>query len=127
MNSTNALLEKWQYLSAHIGFPPPSSSSSVNPPMITAHPQNMFNVIPGTNAAFTVNATGLRLNYTWKLGNGSTLPSDDRFVPNDILLTIQNVQSSDVGSYCCEVSNAAGSVTSKSASLTLSELCIHGT
>ena len=90
--------------------------------MINTHPQDMLNVIPGTNATFTVTATGLRLNYTWKLGNGSRLPSGDRFVPNDKMLTIQNVQPSDIGSYCCEVSNAAGSVTSNSASLILSEL-----
>ena len=93
--------------------------------MINTHPQDMLNVIPGTNATFTVTATGLRLNYTWKLGNRTTLPSDDRLVPNDKMLTVQNVRPSDIGSYCCEVSNAAGSVTSNSASLTLSELYLH--
>ena len=40
------------------------------------------------------------------------------------MLTIQNVMSSDAGSYSCVVSNAAGNDTSNSARLTLSELYI---
>jgi len=72
---------------------------------------------------FTVTASGLRLNYTW-MQDGSALPSDSRFVAANEMLTIQNVMPSDVGSYSCVVSNAAGNDTSNSARLTLSELCI---
>ena len=90
--------------------------------MITIHPQDELNVTLGNCAMFTVIATGSS-TYTWK-HNGSTLPSDDRFQPDNNLLTIQNVQPSDVGSYCCVVSNAVGSITSNSASLALSELYI---
>ena len=82
----------------------------------------MLNVIPGNNAVFTVTASGLRLTYTW-MQNGSALPSDGRFVAVNEMLTIQNVMPSDVGSYSCVVSNAAGNDTSDPASLTLSELC----
>ena len=67
-----------------------------------------------------VTASGLRLTYTW-LQNGSALPSDGRFVTANEMLTIQNVMPSDVGSYSCLVSNAAGNDTSDPARLTLSE------
>ena len=90
--------------------------------MITRHPHNKLNIIPGTSVKFTVTAAGSN-TYTWKQ-NGSTLPSDDRFVTANEMLTIQNVQPSDVGSYCCVVCNAVGSITSNSASLALSELYI---
>ena len=70
---------------------------------------------------FTVSASGLRLNYTW-LQNGSALPSDSRFVTANEMLTIRNVMPSDVGTYSCVVSNAAGNDTSDPARLTLSEL-----
>ena len=81
----------------------------------------MFNIIPGNNAVFTVAASGLRLTYTW-MQNGSALPSDRRFMPVNEMLTIQNVNVSDVGDYSCLVSNVAGNVTSNAARLTLSEL-----
>ena len=68
-------------------------------------------------------ASGLRLTYTW-LQNGGALPNGGRFVTANEMLTIQNVMSSDAGSYSCVVSNAAGNDTSNSARLTLSELCI---
>ena len=54
--------------------------------------------------------------------NGSPLHSDGRFVAADEMLTIQDVNVSDVGNYHCLVSNAAGNVTSNPARLTLSEL-----
>ena len=57
--------------------------------------------------------------------NGSTLPSDGRFMTANEMLTIQNVSVSDVGNYSCLVSNAAGSDTSDPARLTLSELCVQ--
>ena len=72
---------------------------------------------------FTVTASGLRLTYTW-LQNGTALPSVGRFMAANEMLTIQNVMPSDVGSYSCVVSNAAGNDTSNSARLTLGELCI---
>ena len=91
----------------------------VYPPMITRHPQNNINIIPGTSVTFTVTAAGSNI-YTWKQ-NGNLLPSCDRFVTANETLTIQNVQPSDAGSYCCVVSNDVGSTTSNSATLALSE------
>ena len=70
---------------------------------------------------FSVTATGLRLVYTWEQGDGSALPSNSRFVTDDGMLTVQNVTTSDPNSYRCVVSNAAGSVSSRSATFTLCE------
>lgn len=108
-----------------IHFNPTPPLLTVDPPTIATQPQGMLNVIPGSNATFMVAATGLRLNYTWKQRDGSALLRCDKFVPNNEALTIRNVLPPDVGSYCCVVSNTAGSVTSNSASLTLSELYIY--
>ena len=109
--------------SSPVPLPPsPSSSSAVDPPMIIEHPQDMFNVTPGTNATFTVVASGPRLNYTWMYGNGKPL-SNRRYVTVNGTLTIPIVQQSDTGSYRCLVTNEAGSDTSRSANLTLSKLC----
>ena len=96
---------------------------AVDPPRITTQPQDMLNIIPGNNTVFTVTASGLRLTHTW-MQNGSPLPSDSRFVAVNEMLTIQNVNVSDVGDYSCLVSNVAGNVTSITARLTLSELVL---
>ena len=93
----------------------------MDPPTIITDPLDILSVIPGHNVTFSVTATGLKLVYTWEQGDGSTLPSDSRFVINDESLTIQNVMISDPNSYRCVVSNAAGSVTSSSANFTLCE------
>ena len=103
--------------------PSHSSSSAVDPPMIIKHPQDMFNVTPGTNAIFTVVAIGLRLNYTWTEGDGKPLSSNRRYVTVNGTLTIPIVEQSDTGSYRCLVTNEAGNATSRSANLTLSKLC----
>jgi len=93
----------------------------VDPPTIVTNPQDVLNVIPGHSVVFSAMAAGLRLVYTWEQGDGSALPSDNRFVTNNEMLTIQNVMISDPNSYRCVVSNAAGSVNSSSATFTLSE------
>ena len=100
-----------------VSFPPPA----VDPPTIITDPQDILSVIPGHNVTFSVTATGLRLVYTWEQGNGSALPNNSRIVINDNILTIQNVTTSDPNSYRCVVSNAAGSVSSRSATFTLCE------
>lgn len=94
---------------------------AVNPPTIVTDPQDVFNVIPGHNVTFTVVAAGLRLAYTWQLGDGSALPNNSRFIANDEMLTIQDVMLSDPNSYRCVVINAVDNATSNSANFTLSE------
>ena len=83
----------------------------------------MLNVTPGTNATFTVIASGLRLTYTWMEGDGEALANNRGYVMVDGTLTIPIVSRSDAGSFHCLVSNAAGNVTSQSVNLTLGKLC----
>ena len=106
-------------ISLSLSLPTSLSTAVDDLPIITTQPQNQRNVIPGSNVTFSVNATGLNLTYSWEEGDGSALPSDSRFVPNNETLSIQNVMPSDVGSYRCVVSNDAGSDTSIAANLTL--------
>ena len=47
------------------------------------------------------------MSENWQSCNGADTPT----------LTIQNVQKSNEGSYCCVISNCAGSETSKPAKL----------
>ena len=93
----------------------------MDPPKIVTDPQDILDIIPGRNVIFSVIVTGLRLVYTWEQGDGSALPSDNRFVTDNEMLTIQNVMISHPNSYRCVVSNAAGNVNSSSATFTLSE------
>ncbi len=85
---------------------------SVNlPPSITTPPQNLAAII-GSNATFTVVATGTApLNYQWRFNtadiSGATGTS----------FTRTNAQPGDAGNYLVVVTNIAGSVTSSNAVL----------
>ncbi len=86
---------------------------TVAPPTITVQPQSLT-VACQTNATFTVAATGdTPLSYQWRKETsiiaGATTSS----------LTISNVQCADQANYSVIVSNAAGSLTSDPAALTL--------
>ena len=60
------------------------------------------------------------MGYQWQWNPGKEGVSDD-WQPcsgaDTATLTIQNVQNSSEGSYCCVISNCAGSQTSKPANL----------
>ena len=99
----------------------PSHPPAVDLPTIITDPQNVFSVIPGRNVTFSVTAVGVRLTYTWQLGDGSPLPSDSRFITNNQTLIILDVMLTDPISYRCVVTNAVGNVTSNSANFTLSK------
>lgn len=82
-------------------------------PVITNQPQSLT-VTQNQNAAFTVLAGGTApLNYQWRFGStnlaGATLSTYTR----------TNAQTNDAGDYSVVVSNAAGSVTSIVAVLTV--------
>jgi hypothetical protein len=83
------------------------------PPTITTPPANQT-VNQGSAASFTVLASGTApLSYQWRKGV-SNLPGK-----TSATLNLSNVQASDEGSYSCVVSNAAGSVESVAATLTV--------
>ena len=102
-----------------LSFPPliPNPSlppSAVNPPMITVQPVSLTLVVPGQSATFTVTATGSNLLYQWQKG-GSNITSG----ANSATYTIAAVVEGDEGVYQCVVTNAANSVTSTAACLTV--------
>jgi alpha-tubulin suppressor-like RCC1 family protein len=83
------------------------------PPTITTPPASLT-VVVGKIATFTVVASGTEpMSYQWRKGTtdiaGATAPT----------LTLANVQTTDAGNYRVVVSNAAGSVTSAAATLTV--------
>jgi len=82
---------------------------------ITTQPQSQ-SVAVGSNATFTVTASGATpLSYQWRF-NGTAIPG-----ATNTILTLANAQPSNAGSYSVVVSNVAGTVTSASALLTVSQ------
>ena len=81
-------------------------------PTITNQPQSQI-VAAGQDAAFSVGATGLFDTYRWRF-NGATLPGKI-----DATLPIANAQLANAGNYSVVITNAAGSVTSVVATLTV--------
>ena len=85
-------------------------------PKITAQPANVT-VNLGDTAYFSVTAAGVDpLNYQW-VKNGVSLPT-----ATNATLTVTNVQPPLIGNYAVEVSDINGSVTSISASLSISNV-----
>ena len=99
------------------------------PPSITDHPKSLKDAVPSKPLAFSIKATGTEpLNYQWQHktrdGSGGWQSCDGERFPGatSSTLTIPSVQRSNEGSYCCTVSNYAGSETSECATLTVGEL-----
>ena len=83
------------------------------PPTITKQPEGLTVVVGGT-ATFTVEATGTApLSYQWRT-NGVSLPG-----ATSPTLTLQNVQSSQAGTYTVRVRNLYGTAISQGAVLTV--------
>jgi len=92
--------------------------SSATPPSITTQPASQT-VVQGSSATFSVVATGTApLTYQWRLNganiSGATASSYTR----------SNAQPTHQGNYSVVIANAAGSVTSANASLTVKVLVI---
>lgn len=90
-----------------------SATPPTGSPVIATHPAN-FSVNAGETATFSVVATGSApLSYQWLKDsvrvNGATAST----------LILANVQPADAGNYTVAVSNPSGSVTSRSATLSL--------
>ena len=83
------------------------------PPAITSQPSSLT-VLQNATAAFSVTATGTQApTYQWQL-NGTPIPSATL-----ASYSISSAQAANAGSYTCVVTNAAGSVTSSAATLTV--------
>ena len=81
--------------------------------MITGQPVSLTLVLPGQPATFTVTTTGDSLIYQWQR-NSVNIPG-----ANSATYTIDMVAESDEGMYQCVVTNAANSVPSTAAILTV--------
>ncbi len=84
----------------------------ISPPAITGQPQNQ-SVAPGSNATFTVTATGGNLSYQW-LFNAGTIGG-----ATASSYTVGGAQTNNAGNYSVVVTNTAGTVTSSNALLTV--------
>ncbi len=88
------------------------TASLLSPPNITGQPVNVSQCA-GTNATFTVTATGSGLTYQWKKNAvniaGATNAS----------YTINNISAGDAASYTVTITGTCGVVTSNPATLTV--------
>ncbi len=96
------------------------------PVSVVNQPQNAT-VSAGQTAAFSVIATGSNLIYQWFGPDGQALTDSDGEIEGSRTSTVQifNVEPDNAGEYSVQVSNAAGSVTSEEAVLSIGEcICI---
>ncbi len=88
-------------------------------PDITAGPTNLTRVM-GQTATFTVVATGgTTLSYQWQKDGTNLVNGANVFGVTSATLTVSNLALADAGGYSVEVSDAAGSLTSTPATLTV--------
>jgi uncharacterized delta-60 repeat protein len=97
----------------------PAGASAQSAPAITQQPQSQ-SLLAGSNAAFTVSATGQTpLRYQWSF-NGTNLSNNSHIggVTNATLV-VSNIASSDAGNYRVVITNSHGSATSSNATLSV--------
>jgi probable HAF family extracellular repeat protein len=88
-------------------------------PSITSQPQDQ-SVLLGSNATFTVSATGIApLGCQWQFNGGNLSDGGNISGSGTMTLTITGVGSGNVGTYSAVVTNVAGSAVSAGAALTL--------
>ena len=91
----------------------PAVLTVIGPPVITAQPTNQ-SVYPGQSATFGVSAVSSGApTYQWQF-LGSDLPD-----ATNQTLTVANVTTNNAGAYAVRVGNNNGSITSRSAQLTV--------
>ena len=91
---------------------PPATLTVISPPVIVAQPLSRTNNA-GTTATFTVGYTGTAPTFQWY--KGVSLIANE----TNATLTLLNVQQGDALDYKVVLSNAAGTVTSSNAHLTV--------
>jgi hypothetical protein len=91
-------------------------------PVVTVQPQDQM-VKAGETAEFSVEGVNIT-TYTWykSVDDAVDTPGDDTQVATSQILTITDVQSTDVGYYFCLVSNGVEEATSETASLALKKI-----
>jgi hypothetical protein len=111
----NVRLEAWNG-TARLGDP---NAPQIQPPAITTQPQ-AETVDLGEEGTFTVTASGTTpLSYQW-FKDGGPLSDDDDFAGTQTnSLRVLEARFIDQGAYRCQASNAAGTVQSNIAALTI--------
>jgi len=95
-----------------------STGGTSTAPVILLQPANQTTTV-GSNVSFSVTAVGSgTLSYQW-LHNGLSISG-----ASGAILSIALVQATDAGTYAVTVSNAAGSVTSSTATLAISSFTV---
>lgn len=90
-----------------------NSTPSANPPNITSHPQSKTSIV-GQSVTFELQVQGdAPFTYAW-LKNGNVIEGEESST-----LTINSVTEADAGAYSIRVTNAAGTVVSNQAQLTV--------
>lgn len=90
-------------------------TKSIVAPAITVQPADQT-VTEGQSATFAVTASGTSLSYQWKKGTAEIANA------TSATYTAQNVTTADDGSeYSCTIKNSAGTVTSRTAKLSVTQ------
>ena len=96
------------------------------PPKVTSQPKRLSEVVQGTAASFSVQATGTNpLSYEWQWKPAEEKTRSKEWHPcntrwsNGATLTIPSVEMCNEGWYHCVVSNCAGRVISKPVQLSV--------
>jgi len=93
-------------------------------PTITEQPSPQ-DICPGTIATFTAGATGEgTLTYQWLKDSVNLSDGSHYSGVTTATLTVSNADAADVADYHCVVTNAGGSTSSDTASLTLKEITV---
>ena len=96
------------------------SSSTVSKPVVTKHPAN-FSAPNGTQTTISVTATGSGLKYQWQYRTSSSgsWTNSSAASANSRVFTVNARTAINGYQYRCKVSNSAGYVYSKAATLTV--------
>jgi hypothetical protein len=90
-----------------------ANSMLIPAPRITSHPASVVACTgQGSSTTFSVTATGNNLVYRWKKNGTDMADGGNISGVSTPTITITNVSATDVATYTCEVTNAAGSVLS---------------
>ncbi|MCE7863040.1 MAG: hypothetical protein DYG99_05795 [Bacteroidetes bacterium CHB5] len=85
---------------------------------IISQPQSV-STCSGTNAVFTLSASGTNLTYQWRKGTVNLTESTSQVGVNTNTLTIRNVTSGSAGDYNCVISSTCGNITTNTVALSV--------
>ncbi|HEY3760240.1 MAG TPA: choice-of-anchor tandem repeat GloVer-containing protein [Verrucomicrobiae bacterium] len=100
-------------------FTVPASILASIPPQLQTDVQTPFYALPGGSTSNSVSVTGSNLGYQWQF-NGTNLTDGANISGSKSnVLTLFNVQLGEAGNYQVAITNAASSITSSVAALTV--------